>query len=354
MNIKNVKQALPVLLKNNICPFFWGSQGIGKTQTVAQYCAENKLELIVLHTSTQEVGDLIGLLMKSEDGKSVHHARPDWFPTKGKGIVFLDELNRAPNDVIQAMFPFITEGRLHTHILPPGWKVVAAGNYNSDRFTVTDTSDAAWMSRFCHIDFTPTVEEWLVYAESKGLMNMADFIREQPAMLELTAKNAGRLDTSFIVPDRRSAMAVGQLDASDELLEELKYEVYSGLMGVASAAAFLSWKNNKERSITIGSILTDYKKTVQPKIRELMSNKKEVRLDLLNQPIDELMVKLEQNPDLLSANNFLPNLQQFLLDIPLELSMKAFVALSKLPPFHGKNNLLNDPDYVNLFSKGEK
>lgn len=353
MNIKNVKQTLPVLLKHNICPFLWGSQGVGKTQTVAQYCKENDLDLIVLHTSTQEVGDLIGLLVKSEDGKSVYHARPGWFPTEGKGIIFLDELNRAPTDVIQAMFPFITEGRLHTHKLPEGWKIVAAGNYNSERFTVTDTSDAAWMSRFCHIDFTPSVEEWLIYAESKGLTGIADFIREQPSMLELTSKNAGRLDTSFIVPDRRAMTAAGHLDESGDLTEELQYEVFSGLIGTASAAAFMSWKNKKDKALTLNSILVDYQKTARKKVLATMNNKNEVRLDLLNQPIDELLVKLDRAPNFLSKGKYLENLKQFLLDIPLELSMKAFTSLGKINTFHGRDALLNDPKYVTQFATKE-
>jgi len=229
MNIHQFKSALPHLLRNKIVPFLWGSQGVGKTQSVSQYAAENGLELVVLHTATQEVGDLIGLLMR--DGDTVRHARPDWFPTSGKGIIFLDELNRAPTDVIQALFSFVISGKLHTHQLPEGWSVVAAGNYANERFTVTDTSDAAWLSRFCHLDFAPSTEEWTIYADNRGLEDVADFIRQQPNMLEFIDKTARRLDTSFVVPDRRAwADGVGKLEMYGQVLAELYYEVYSGLV----------------------------------------------------------------------------------------------------------------------------
>ena len=350
MNISDIKKVLPFLLKNKIVPFLWGSQGVGKTQTVRQYCRESGLDIRVLMTSTQEVGDLIGLLVKEDNG-GVYHARPNWFPTEGKGIIFLDELNRAPNDVLQAMFQFILEGRLHTHTLPPGWVIVAAGNYNSDRFTTTDTSDAAWMSRFCHLDFTPTIEEFIVYAESRGMNDIAGFIREQPSMLELSSKDGGRLDTSFIVPDRRAFIeGVGKLDLESTFPEDLRYEVYSGLVGNASAASYITWKGKQEKSLTLNDILKNYKK-VKTKVKKMIKdNGESVRFDLLNQPIDELVVKLETTPDLLSAGKSLQNLKEYLLDIPRELSMKAFVAFGKMKSFHGKNEMLNDIEYVSKFA----
>lgn len=355
MNIRNVKKVLPVLLKHNICPFLWGSQGIGKTESVKQYCKENGLDLRILYTATQEVGDLIGLLVKNDADGTAYHTRPEWFPIEGKGIIFLDELNRAPNDVLQALFSFITKGALHRHQLPEGWKVVAAGNYQSERFSVTDTSDAAWLSRFCHIDFTPEVEEWLVYAESRGAADVADFVREQPNMLELSAKDAGRLDTSFIVPDRRAMLeGIGMLEISQELPEDTLYEVYSGIVGPAAASAYLAWKNKKEKSLTLQQILTKYTGSVQARVKSLSSTGNDRRFDLLNQPIDELMVKLETTPNLLTKGKYLENIKEYLLDIPKELALKAFVRMAKLPSFHGKDAFINDYDYAVRFAPDDK
>lgn len=351
MNIKEVKQVLPFLLNNKIVPFFWGSQGVGKTSVMKQYCQDNELDIRVLYTATQDVGDLIGLLVKDDNG-GVYHARPKWFPTEGKGIIFLDELNRAPNDVIQAMFSFILEGKLHTHVLPPGWKIVAAGNYNSDRFTTTDTSDAAWMSRFCHIDFTPTVEEFILHAEDRGMFDVAAFIREQPSMLELSAKDGGRLDKSFVVPDRRAfAEGIGKLELEKSFPEDLRYETYSGLIGTAAAAAFLTWKTKQDKALTLNEILNLYNKNTEEKIKKITTTDGgDVRFDLLNQPIDELLLKLDADSNLLQSFNRLENLKKYLLVIPRELSMKAFTSLATVNKFYGKNELLNDPNFVKNFA----
>lgn len=351
MNIKEFKKLAPTLLKNKIVPFLWGSQGVGKTQTVKQICQENDLDIRVLHCATQEVGDLIGLLVKSSNGETVQHARPSWFPTSGRGIIFLDELNRAPQDVIQAMFSFITDGKLHTHQLPEGWYIMAAGNYDSDRFTVTSTADSAWMSRFCHIDFTPTMEEWLIHMEKSDMHGVADFIREQPSMLELDAKTAGRMDTSVIVPDRRSWHGmVGKLENDPNMPDDLKYEVYTGIVGPVAAAAYTTWKTKQEKALTLGVILKDYKKIGKKRVLEAQQEAKKTRFDLLNQPIDELIAKLENDPEYLAVSTkYLINLKEFFLDIPKELSMKAFTKLATIKQFHGRHELLNDPEYVMRF-----
>lgn len=347
MNITNVKRVLPILLNNNITPFLWGSQGVGKTETVKQYCAENKLDLRILYTATQEVGDLIGLLVKNEEDGTVYHARPEWFPTEGEGVIFLDELNRAPNDVLQSLFSFILKGTLHTHQLPPGWKVVAAGNYQNENFTTTDTSDAAWMSRFCHLDFTPSVEEWLIYAEGRGMHETAQFIREQNGMLELDAKTGGRLDTSFIKPDRRAwTEGIGKLELDGGLTDETRYEVFSGLVGPTAAASYISWLGKKEKALNLNQVLKTYNGKVRERVLDLASETKERRFDLLNQPIDELCAKIEADSNLLATTGYLENIKLFLADIPKELSTKAFVRLAKLGKFHGYNELLNDPLYV--------
>ena len=349
MRINDFKKVLPYLLKHKIVPFVWGNQGVGKTQTMKQYCKENDLQLVVLNTATQEVGDLVGLLVKSKDNETVEHARPTWFPTEGKGIVFLDELNRAPQEVIQALFPFVIEGQLHTHKLPPGWCVVAAGNYQSDKFTVTDTSDAAWLSRFCHLDFTPSVEEWLYYVETKGGLSVADFIREQNSMLELNAKEGGKFDNSIVTPDRRAwTEGIVKLENEATFPEELRYETYAGLVGSVAAASFTTWKIKQEKSITLSQILSNYAGT-RSRVLSNSENSKDKRFDLFNQPIEELFIKLEHNANYLSSAGFLDNLKAYLLDIPKELSMKCFIRMAAIGQFHGKNEILNDPKYVENF-----
>jgi hypothetical protein len=344
MNIKETKQALDVLMKHKRAPFLWGAQGIGKTETVVSYCESRGLDHRILHLSTQEIGDLIGLLMKNADG-TVSHARPDWFPTSGKGIIFLDEFNLGNSEVLSAMFPFVQSGTLHKHQLPEGWRVVAAGNYNNENFTTTDISSRALISRFAHIDFTPTVEEWLVYAEGQGLYDIASFIRDQPSMLQLSKKDMGTLDMTQFVPDPRGNIAMAKIDQDPMCPDEIKYELFSGIVGNTAAAAFLSHKATKQKGLELREILSNYKQA-RKKIQDITKDMENMRLDVLNQPIDELFVKLEGNPQFLSSNGFLDNFKMFLLDIPIELSTKALVKLGTIRSFHGRNEILNNAEFA--------
>ena len=129
-----------------------GQMGIGKTQIVEQVARELAEELgnfgsktfdltnpkdvdslndvfgfVDLRLATQEPADLVGfphLVDKisrvfKKAYKVLSHAQPEWFPEEGtRGIIHLDELNRAPTDVRQAIFQLVKERRLHTHRLP--------------------------------------------------------------------------------------------------------------------------------------------------------------------------------------------------------------------------------------------
>jgi len=342
MNIQEIKKALPILLRNRVVPFLWGSQGVGKTQTVKQIAKEQNLAFVHLHLATQEVGDLVGLLVHAPDG-TVKHSRPEWFPTEGSGILFLDELNRAHPDVLQAMFSLITEGTIHTHKLPAGWSIVAAGNYQSNQFNVTDTSDAAWMSRFCHIDFIPTKEEFLVYAEETGAEEVARFIRTQPELLEEKTRERPALE--LVRPDRRSWLdMVGRLE-SEPGLEECRYELYAGIVGKTAAAAFLTFKKTSYAKLSGKDVLKKYK-AVREKVLEA-AKESGTRFDLLNSAVEEI---LSYVPGKKLPEKEIENFQQFLLDIPLELGLKVINSLHKVD-WAQRNLILNNPVFVDMFKK---
>lgn len=340
MNISELKKVMPVLLRNKIVPFIWGAQGVGKTQVVRQIAEEQGLGFVHLHLATQEVGDLVGLLIEKPDG-TVEHARPEWFPTEGKGIVFCDEMNRAHPDVLQAMFSFITGGTIHRHTLPPGWLPVAAGNYQSAMFNVTDTSDAAWMSRFCHIDFNPTAEEFIMFVESKGMFDLADFIRDMPDMLEM--KHKERLNMGMITPDRRAwETMTGRLDMESSIDNE-RYELYSGIVGTAAASAYLTSKKKRLDKIRGRDILADYSK-VRAKVLEASSTKT-TRFDLLEAAFKEISLHYEANaltPDQMD------NFKSFMLDTPLELNLRMINSISE-GTWNQKNEILNNAEFNKVF-----
>lgn len=341
MNINQLKEALPVMMKNNVVPFIWGHQGIGKTQVVKQVAYEANVGFVHLHLATQEVGDLVGLLKHNDDG-TVSHARPEWLPLDGKGILFLDELNRAHPDVIQACFSLITSKMIHMHVLPEGWHIVAAGNFGDD-MTLTDTSDAAWMSRFCHVEFKPTSAEFVAFAEKREAFTVADFISEHAELLEVKGRKG--LDVT-ITPDRRSWLEMIAPLENESMDQETRMIVYAGIVGTTAASRFINFKTTKERRLRLRDILRDYD-GVRERVLS-MSKEKDTRYDALAAPILELEAKVETGVGLEPLE--IENLKKYFLDVPKELLTQSFKKLGRAN-FKGKNELLNDPAFAKSLFK---
>jgi hypothetical protein len=341
MTLTELKQVLPLLLTNKLRPFLWGSQGIGKTQAVKQYAKEQGIGFVHIHAATQEVGDLVGLLKHNSDG-SVSHSRPSWMPSEGRGVVFLDELNRATPDVLQALFSFVQDGTIHTHKLGGQWSIVAAGNYNSSSFNTTDMVDAAWTSRFVHIDVRPSIEEFVDYAEDCGRFNVANFASQHPELLSASKES---FDFSELKPDRRALLEkCGVLD--DAILPEtLRYELYSGCIGSAAAAAYIACLKKSTERISGKQVVKSYK-SVKNKVVKASSSLDNIRMDVLNSALEEVILTL--NKENVSQDEW-QNVAAFLLDIPLELGLKAVKTLSKNT--EAKRFILNNSEFVDTFNK---
>ena len=74
----------------------WGAPGIGKSQTVSAVAKDHELDLVDLRLSQLAPTDLRGLPVADRKEAISRWYPPEFLPTGGKGILFLDELNMAP------------------------------------------------------------------------------------------------------------------------------------------------------------------------------------------------------------------------------------------------------------------
>lgn len=175
-----------------------GVHGIGKSQIVEQFCDEDNIHLEILMLSHQEVGDLIGIPHMIEKGGETitTWSVPIWLQRMkaaaalGKRCcLFLDELNRAPIDVLQSALQLVLEGRIHEHSLPVvnGYRtgIVAAIN-PADQYQ-TNELDPALLDRFLCISVEPDLKAWLAWAKSANInVIIRDFLMEYPKRLHYT------------------------------------------------------------------------------------------------------------------------------------------------------------------------
>jgi len=297
--ISTIREVIRLCGKAGVTPFIWGHRGLGKSALVQQEAGENRMGFIDMRCSQMEASDVRGLPKDGDDGRT-HYLPPADMPIgdmtsrqiteelakvlsvdlglagakmddaivralskadlqlTGKyearlqmlqpnferGIIFLDEVNRAQDDVQQAIFQLVLDRSVGQYVLPPGWIIVAAGNF-MEGYQVTGFTDPAFLDRFCHVTLSggeTTLEEWVDY--------MADQHGEWAAdVIEFASHNTDHLDGKIegelgfsVQPSRRSWERVTKIHKICEedggFSDIAKTECYAGLVGRELAIAF--------------------------------------------------------------------------------------------------------------------
>jgi MoxR-like ATPase len=169
MTPANLKEYLSNLIKNQlqISTMIWGAPGIGKSSIVAQVARENNLEFIDLRLSQLAPTDLRGLPVavagrSKKEGISTWYP-PDFLPSTGKGILFLDELNMAPPTMQGVAQQLILDRKVGAYQVPEGWFIWAAGNRKEDRASVFEMP-APLGNRFLHLEVSIDFNSFKAYA----------------------------------------------------------------------------------------------------------------------------------------------------------------------------------------------
>ena len=229
MKPSKVKEALRLYMKADIPAFLSGSPGVGKSAVARQLADELKLDFIDERMSQRDAVDVRGL-PEIIDGETVW-TRPDFMPTKGKGVLFLDELNSAPSLVQAACYQLILERRIGKYKLPKGWYVMAAGNRETDRAVVARMSSAL-ANRFAHIDFEHDLNDWVDYALTHDFsLELIAFLRFRPQLLFNFDPKTN--DKAFATP-RTWEMVSDVLKANGSL--DVPLDILSGIVGDGPAA----------------------------------------------------------------------------------------------------------------------
>ena len=233
--------------------FIWGAPGIGKTEILHQVAKELDIVVQEWHLSQLEPTDFRGI-PKVEGDKTVSKL-PAIFPTSdgnGKGgIMFFDEMNRAPDMVLGASLALALSGKHGDYVLPPRWIIIAAGNRPSDINSTDLTDDAILWNRFAHVNYTPSVDDWVDFAKNRKDINpfLISYLQFHPNFFH-------RLDTESKRPNWASPRT-WEMASQDEFHErgenwdnELSYEqmknIYTDYVGLDAALDFIGYLKLKE------------------------------------------------------------------------------------------------------------
>jgi len=241
MRISVAKQMLEALWPIQRAILLIGETGVGKSELIEDLAKKMGYYLISLRLGQQEVGDIIGL-PQILDGRTTW-AKPAWWPNEGdRAVLFLDELNRATRQVLQAIFQLVLDRRLHTHQLPDSVKLVAAMNPDRAAYDVSPL-DPALLTRFIHITIENTPEDFVAWANEQGLHPaVIEFIQSNPGYLE--PANGAEPSAGPIPTPRGWEMVsdtMGLLPPADASRKNLLANAITGIVGEDASLRFIEY-----------------------------------------------------------------------------------------------------------------
>ena len=250
MKSSDVMQTIDYAFKVGRPVFIWGAPGVGKSETVRQAADAAGLPLIDVRAVLLDPVDLRGLPII--DNKKATWTPPGFLPSdpESKGVLFLDELNAAPPLVQAACYQLILDRRIGEYELPAGWKIIAAGNRESDK-AVVSRMPSALANRFIHIDFDVDVDSWVQWALKNDVkVEVIAFCRFRPELLHNF--DPKRNERAFPTP--RSWFFASQFLAAG-MPDNLLYETLKGTIGEGAAAEFIGFIRIFKKLPSIDAIL---------------------------------------------------------------------------------------------------
>jgi MoxR-like ATPase len=175
--------------KLQISTMIWGAPGIGKSSIVKQIADKQQLQFIDLRLSQLAPTDLRGLPValpakakNSNLGTSTWYP-PEFLPTDGAGILFLDELNMAPPAMQGVAQQLILDRKVGAYQVPDNWYIWAAGNRKEDRASVFEMPSPL-ANRFLHLEVEADFDSFKAYALSVGFHEqIIAFLSYRPSLL---------------------------------------------------------------------------------------------------------------------------------------------------------------------------
>jgi hypothetical protein len=252
MKPSSIRTVIPKLIAKQRPVFIWGPPGVGKSDGVAQIAKDMKLELRDVRLSLLDPIDLKGFPVVDAVKKQMKWLPADFLPTKGKGLLFLDEMNSAPMAVQGAAYQLVLNRKIGDYKLPDGWAVLAAGNRSGDR-AIVHAMPSALANRFVHLDYDVNVDDWNMWAMENGIHDhIRGFIQFRPALLH--SFDPATNPRAF--PTGRSWMFANDIYQDEHPAAE-EFELLKGTVGEGAAAEFSGYVKQLRDLPSVPQVLMD-------------------------------------------------------------------------------------------------
>jgi len=297
--------------------FIQGQPGIGKSQAVIRIAANIEKEL-GKKVNVQDIRlllfnpvDLRGIPVADMEEKVAIWLKPKLFKLDASNnvinILFLDELTAAPSSLQAAAYQIALDRQLGEHKLPENTFIIGAGNRTSDNAIAYDMPTAL-RNRFIHFELVLDLEDWLSWAEIKGINPyIVEFLNNNPDKFAYKDLSTD----SFIIVTPRS------------------WEILSNLLNTLGGEA----KDN-ETFITsvIGNSLTSLllNSDDNPLVKKIVAGE-EVEAPKSMSELQRVMdVLIEQLKRYKTDKEIITNIIRFSLIVPVDYAVRLFKEVIRL------------------------
>ena len=266
MKLSDAYRVVKDSIRNKTPVMLWGPPGIGKSSLIHQIAAEMGREVLDLRLAQLEPTDLRGVPMPDNTIGRARWYLPAFWPDRavkaterqieiideegnpqmkteivragccplGPGIVFLDEIEKAPISVKNASLQLVLDRMIGTYKLPDDWAIVCAGNREEDG-CFSAPLGAALSNRMIHLEIDPDVEAWAMWARDNNVCDdVIGFLHFRPEFLyKQTEEHA--------FPTPRSWVIASNLIETVEKAKDKK-ELLIASVGKYASQEFIVWQ----------------------------------------------------------------------------------------------------------------
>ena len=301
-----------------------GRHGIGKSEVVYAFAAKAGLPIVERRASQMTEGDLLGLPDNRDceiaGKKATTWNAPDWLvlACSQPVVLFLDEVDRATQEVRQGIFELTDSRKINGWNLHPDTLIFAAvnGGEHGAQYQVGEM-DPAELDRWTTFDLAPTIEDWLGWAKDNVDGLVWDFINQNRNHLE----HSGDYEPNKKYPSRRSWKRLNDALAAGKLLDKqfapVVFNLACAFVGFEAASSLQKFMKDYERQVTVEDILDAGK----------IDRTKDFTVVDHAALVEKIMASGRMN-DILETKA-LQNVAAYWITLPSEIAMKMFTTMGK-------------------------
>jgi len=263
MKLNDAQKVVQNAVKIKIPVMLWGPPGIGKSSIIHQIAKELGCNMIDLRLAQLEPTDLRGVPMPNRETGRAEWYLPNFWPNRaltdttrtvvkedgtkeqvavkagdgvdGPGIIFLDEIEKAPVSVKNASLQLVLDRMVGTYKLPDDWSIVCAGNREEDG-AFSQPLGSALSNRMIHLEIDPDVDAWASWARNMEVEDdIIGFLHFKPDLLYKQSEE-------HAFPTPRSWVIASNLIKHAKTARDQK-ELLAAAVGKGPAQEYVTWAN---------------------------------------------------------------------------------------------------------------